>query len=208
MDNPQPSTSGGSSWLTFSSPKKKRRQTGPLSSSEKQVIINIFKYVEETWPQDKYPYRKDIVSKTAEIAGVSTTTVNILIKKYKTDGRILSPLPPAKKPCVIDQLDDMDFGVIRRIVHQFFFRNEPPTISKILEAVNDEDSLPHFDRTTLHKILKKIGFKYSKRNRKSMLLDRTDIVEWRVRYLKEIEQARKDGKKIYYLDETWVNEGN
>lgn len=151
MDNPQPSTSGGRSWLTFPSPKKKRRQTGSLSSSEKQVIINIFKYVEETWPQDKYPYRKDIVSKTADIAGVSTTTVNIHIKKYKTDGRISSPLPPAKKPCVIDQLDDMDLGAIRRIIHQFFFANEPPTISKILKTVNDDDSLlPNFDRTALH----------------------------------------------------------
>ncbi|XP_063366262.1 uncharacterized protein LOC134654718 [Cydia amplana] len=41
-----------------------------------------------------------------------------------------------------------------------------------------------------------------------MLIDRSDIALWRINYLNKIEEERKAGKKIYYLDETWVNEGH
>lgn len=90
----------------------------------------------------------------------------------------------------------------------FFFNNEIPTIDKVLESVNNDDSLPNFKKDMMHQLMKKLGFKYSKRNRKSMLIDKPDIAVWRVKYLNEMAKYRRDGKKIYYLDETWVNEGN
>lgn len=41
-----------------------------------------------------------------------------------------------------------------------------------------------------------------------MLIDRDDIVCWRQSYLSSIKHYREEGKKIYYLDETWVNSGH
>nr|CAH7754016.1 unnamed protein product [Callosobruchus chinensis] len=37
-------------------------------------------------------------------------------------------------------------GAIRRIVHNFFFRNEFPTVDKVLKVVNDDKDLPSFRR--------------------------------------------------------------
>lgn len=41
-----------------------------------------------------------------------------------------------------------------------------------------------------------------------MLIDKPANAVWRVKYLNDIAKYRRDGKKIYYLDETWVIEGN
>ncbi|KAJ8919255.1 hypothetical protein NQ315_003838 [Exocentrus adspersus] len=50
--------------------------------------------------------------------------------------------------------------------------------------------------------------RYVKRNRKSILIERHDIVRWRLGYLNSIKEFRKENRPIYYLDETWVNEGH
>ncbi|RVE41866.1 hypothetical protein evm_013474 [Chilo suppressalis] len=72
---------GPRSSCTFSSPKKKRTKSGPLRSNEKELVINVFKHVEETWPKDSYPYKSDIINKSAEILGISRDTVYRLVNK-------------------------------------------------------------------------------------------------------------------------------
>lgn len=47
-----------------------------------------------------------------------------------------------------------------------------------------------------------------KRKRQSLLKEKNEIVNWRHRYLRDIRRIREDGKKIYYLDEAWVNAGH
>lgn len=41
-----------------------------------------------------------------------------------------------------------------------------------------------------------------------MIIDRDDIILWTRKYLRLIREYRAQNKKIYYLDETWVNEGH
>lgn len=53
-----------------------------------------------------------------------------------------------------------------------------------------------------------LGFTFVKRNRDSLLMERTDLVLWRATYLRAIRKHRLDDKTIYYLDETWVNAGH
>ncbi|XP_057671272.1 uncharacterized protein LOC130903016 [Diorhabda carinulata] len=53
-----------------------------------------------------------------------------------------------------------------------------------------------------------INFKYLKRSHKSVLIERDDIVRWRRQYLTSIKCYRSEGRPIYYLDETWLNEGH
>ncbi|XP_037523570.1 uncharacterized protein LOC119400579 [Rhipicephalus sanguineus] len=54
----------------------------------------------------------------------------------------------------------------------------------------------------------RIGFKHEKRSRNSLLSDRNDITDWRNRYLRDVERYRAEGRKIFYLDETWVTAGH
>lgn len=50
--------------------------------------------------------------------------------------------------------------------------------------------------------------RYMKRDRKSVLIERDDIVRWRRKYLTTIKEYRRQNRPIYYLDETWLNEGH
>jgi hypothetical protein len=49
-------------------------------------------------------------------------------------------------------------------------------------------------------------FRHGKRNRKSLLIEREDIITWRRRYLREIKK-NTPRREIFYLDETWLNAG-
>lgn len=204
MSDPLPGPSG---LLKFSSPKKKRVRQSSLSASEKTVICNIYKLVEESWPKDQFLYSKDVAVKTAETAGVHLSTVYKVLKEQKTNKRVRSPTPVSKRMTTVDKLDELELSGIRRKVHQFFFNNEPPTTDKVLHVVNEDSSLPNFKRSTFQKVLKKLNIKYVKRSRRSALIEKEEIVRWRFNYLRNILKFREEGRKIYYMDETWVNEG-
>uniref|UniRef100_A0A6P7GS61 Uncharacterized protein LOC114346072 n=1 Tax=Diabrotica virgifera virgifera TaxID=50390 RepID=A0A6P7GS61_DIAVI len=73
----------------------------------------------------------------------------------------------------------------------------------------ENDRIPKVSKDTLRKIIKyDLKFTYAKRSRKSVLIEREDLVSWRRRYLRSIREVRSAHKKIYYLDETWVNAGH
>lgn len=190
----------------LTSPIKKRLKRGDVSSNEKNIAINIYKYVERNTPT--FPVKADIMKTTAEIMGVSIATITRILSEYKTTGAVSSPDRAKPKFEIIAKLDDFILSAIRRKVHQFYFNNELPTVDKVLKAINDDGDLPNFKRTTLFKIIRKLNFKFEKRSRKSILLDRPDLMIWRRNYLLKIKDFRKENRKIYYTDETWVNEGN
>jgi transposase len=50
--------------------------------------------------------------------------------------------------------------------------------------------------------------RFKRRGRKSLLIDRPEITVWRAKFLREIEKFRSEERKIFYLDETWINEGH
>ncbi|CAH2099708.1 unnamed protein product [Euphydryas editha] len=41
-----------------------------------------------------------------------------------------------------------------------------------------------------------------------MMIEKPEIVRWRYDYLSKIIKLREERRKIYYLDETWLNEGH
>lgn len=79
---------------------------------------------------------------------------------------------------------------------------------QVQQAINEDDMLANVSKSTAYKIIKELNFKYAKRNRNSCLIDREDIILWRKKYLITVQQYRREGKVIYYQDETWLNEGN
>lgn len=62
--------------------------------------------------------------------------------------------------------------------------------------------------TSLRKVLKSLDFKFTKRQRNSILTERSDLISWRRKYLTSIRRFREEGRPIYYLDETWLNTGD
>ncbi|XP_063215599.1 uncharacterized protein LOC134527137 [Bacillus rossius redtenbacheri] len=59
---------------------------------------------------------------------------------------------------------------------------------------------------SLRRILHGMGFVWKKcQKKRSLLIERSDIVMWRSKYLTEMRQLRKEGHKIFYFDESWID---
>lgn len=182
-----------------------KRKKRPFGSTEKTMIWNMYQSMRNATPSASY---NDISKAIASSVGIHWASVHRIVKEKNNDGILKSPKKTKLRVKIVDKVDDFTKCAIRRIVHNFFSRNEIPTLDKILKKTSDDGTLGIFKRSTLHKILKNIGFKFNKRGRNSLLLDRDDIFFWRRNYLRAIKNARENRQKIYYLDETWVNEGH
>lgn len=201
---PQASTSSN-----IASPRKKRPKMSPFTANEKHMVINVYKYVQQTWSSVTEPQRKhDLVAKTASILCIGEASVYRILKDYKETGVVSSPKLTKTRPTILNKTDEFDKSVIRRKVHSFFLKGELPTLDKLLQVINEDESLPNFSRTGLHRIIKHLKFKYVKRKRDNFLTDRDDIVLWRRKYLKQIQEYRNQNRRIYYMDETWINAGH
>lgn len=53
-----------------------------------------------------------------------------------------------------------------------------------------------------------MDFVFEKRGREHLLTEKNEIKAWRRNYLLQMKKFRQEGRKIYYLDETWVNAGH
>lgn len=130
MDNPEPSTSSG-----ISPPNKRRRRA--LSSNEKLMTANLYKYLvqEENKrcdPADLETAKKtECAHKTADILGVSKTTVYKILKEERENVEFQPPQAKGRPPSYKEKFDEFDLEVIRRKIHGFFFRNEAPTTGKV-----------------------------------------------------------------------------
>lgn len=58
------------------------------------------------------------------------------------------------KPGVVDKIDDFDKKAIQRKVHSFWLSREIPTLSKILTAINEDETMPNIKETSLRIVLK------------------------------------------------------
>lgn len=189
----------------MNSPRKKRQKRTYFTSNEKGMVVNVHKYVKQTWPTDEYPYKTRLMEKTASILGIGVASVYRIIKEYATTGNVQSPSTTKKRLTFSEKVDEFDKQAIRKKVHSFYLKSDLPTLKKVLQAVNDDE--PNFKRSTFQKILKHLKFKYIKRQRNNALIDRDDIVLWRMNYLRKIKKYRTENRPIFYMDETWVNAG-
>ena len=100
-------------------------------------------------------------------------------------------------------------GAISRIIHQFYVRNEAPTLKKILLDLKDKMNFP-YSRVTLWRLLRKMGFSFRHRGRERIVFERADIIAWRQRYVRQICEIRnhEPSRAIIYTDESWLNKGH
>lgn len=184
----------------------KRARTA-LNRNEKIMLLNVWNYIRDLFPNDTV---NGIGKRTEDATRIGLTTINKTRKEMRDTDTLSSPSKtgPKEKNKRLNRYDSFTLSCIRRKVHQFFARNEPPTLNKVLNTVNEDPDLPNMSKETLRRILHDIGFKYKKRGRNSMLIERNDLILWRIRYLRDISRYRAEGRNIFYLDETWCNAGH
>ena len=102
------------------------------------------------------------------------------------------------------ETDNFQEGVIRRRIHHFYADRELPTMYKLILALQ-QDIDYSYSKQTLLETVKKMGFKYTTRNKKTALYEQHRIIAARHHYLRQIEKYRDEGRPIVYVDETWLN---
>ncbi|CAI6369665.1 unnamed protein product [Macrosiphum euphorbiae] len=120
----------------------------------------------------------------SEQLGIGIGTIYQTILEYKRSKTISSPNRTKKFINVKDKVDDFDKYAIRRKIHKFWCDREFPTLDKILQVVNEDEDLPDFSRTSMYRLVKSMDFVYVKQGRNSALIEKTEIVDWRRRYLR------------------------
>ena len=180
----------------------------PKTVREKNIIINVIKYFEdEKERHGKQKFRPNVVmQKAAQATGVPLRTLQRLSNANSESKKIKSKKAKLSRE-KFGKLDDFDLGVIRRLIHQFYLRNESPTLDKILNELKEKMDFP-YGRSHLHKLLKKMGFSFKFRGKERLIYEISDIIAWRERYLRAIKKFRENNpdKDIVYTDETWLNQ--
>ncbi|XP_031348102.1 uncharacterized protein LOC116176364 [Photinus pyralis] len=132
----------------FSPPKK--HSAKHFSVEDKTGILNIFKAYSEDNPEVS---KTDKVEFTAKAAGVSIPSVYKILREYTEVHELHSPNKYYRPRAILDNIDSGTKSILRRLLHSFFERNEPPTLSKVLAVLHEDEDLPHLKRTTLWKLI-------------------------------------------------------
>lgn len=180
----------------------KRVSKCALSINEKVIIINVYNAIKHQNPTTGV---SKLVETCSKMTGVGTSTIYRILREGKSGGVKAPRKSEGRKNIVIE---DDEKTAIRRLIHSFYFKKEIPTLDKIMAEIQKDENLRTFSKTTLWRCLRKMNFGYEKlQNRKSLLVEKDEIIYWRRRYLRAIRKYRRDNVNIYYLDETWLNEG-
>lgn len=166
------------------------------------MIVDVYKDIVAGSPGIKYA---DTINRVMESTGIGRVTVRNTISQYKQKKTLSSPNKSRAKPSLFDKIDDQDRTGLRRKVHSVWLNRELPTVDRILLDVNEDPSLPNFKRTSLYRVIKKLDFVFAKRKRCTVLTEKEDLIVWRRKYLHDVREYRKDGRTVYYVDETWLN---
>lgn len=116
-----------------------------MRSGQKRCVLTLFHtlYAENpTYSLEKVP------EMTGKLTGVGKASVYRIRREAKmNDNKLKSPVKFRKIVPLLEKYDEFIKSAIRSKVHQFFFRQELPTLDKILAAVSgDEDNSDNNDK--------------------------------------------------------------
>ncbi|CAH2087753.1 unnamed protein product [Euphydryas editha] len=182
-----------------------------LKSGEREMVLKVKSFCEKE-KSNKGPIIafESVRLRVAAMTGISEKTVTKISKEGEvaasTSTKISTPGKSRPRDSKI-QLDDFEMCALRHKIHEFYVvRKELPTLTKILhELRNDIDYKG--SRTTLWRIMKKMGFFFKNcHSKRKVLMERHDIVAWRFRYLNELRDNRnREQRPVIYLDETYIH---
>ena len=124
----------------------------------------------------------NVIKRSAEALQVSPASGKRVGSEMRSQGFVSSPAKLGRKSglgAAQQETDNFLEGVIRRRIHRFYTSGELPTMDKLLLALQEDVEYP-FGRTTLLATVRRMGFRYKRRNKK-------------VSYM------------IVNLDDTWLN---
>ena len=173
------------------------------NSTAKTIIYNVYQYFQKETAKNKYRGALKLMGRTAEETGYSERTVRRTVtENTELEGTAFTSPPKRyrRERKRIDH-DQFDTQALRRTVHEFYREKKYPTLDMLPVAIR-EKSIFSGERTTLWKILRKMGFKHKKVNDKRYINEQARIIVQRHKYLRRLRRNRREHKPVVYLDET------
>ncbi|KAH9383367.1 hypothetical protein HPB48_024586 [Haemaphysalis longicornis] len=159
--------------------------TSKLSKNAKQVITNVYA---RTRMRFTAKCVQEVLSVVREDTGVSPRTVAKL-KAECLRGNFVSPKRRPRDVTISStrtvKHDSFTVHAIRLKVQSMYAKREIMTLASVRKAVNEDDDLPNFTKTTLWRSMKDVGFKR---------IRNIGIIVWRRRYLRAIKEFRRQGR--------------
>lgn len=155
---------------------KKMKQGMSYSCKEKTIILNVFKYFRNQFP-DKCV--TDVVRRTAKATGCSEKSVFQFRKEEASVEGFKEPSKTKIRKNININSRDIKYDntvrqAIRNIIYDLQYKNIVPSLNTILKNVNNDKSLPNFSLMTLRRLMFDMGFSYQKNGNKSVLVEKPD----------------------------------
>ena len=96
-------------------------------------------------------------------------------------------------------------GLIRRILHNFYVTEKMfPCVSNLRRKSASEIGFKD-SNTSVRELLKKLGFRWTRtKSNRYLLIEKSDIREKQISYLRDMGKYRKEGREIVYIDESYI----
>lgn len=191
-----------------------------LHSQSREIIKNVYDFMKKEAQaimktgkcNDGFivPIQK-CQERTAAACGVSRTVVQTILQEAKKMGEDGSPTcsfstpKKYKRDKPVTGIDDFDKCVVRRTVHEVYVAERRlPTADIIRKKLEEKINFKGSDRS-LRVILKSLGFKWkaTPSNRK-VLIEKSDLRQKRIHYLKCLIKHREEKRPIVYVDESYI----
>lgn len=155
---------------------KKMRQGMSYTCKEKTIILNVFKYFRNQFP-DKCV--TDLVRRTAKATGCSEKSVFQFRKEESSAEGFKEPSKTKIRKNLNINSRDIKYdntvrSAIRNIIYDLQYKNIVPSLNTILKQINVDKNLPKFSIMTLRRLMLDMGFSYQKNGNKSILVERPD----------------------------------
>lgn len=152
----------------------------PIPSKCKQFIINVYYKLSIQHP---HLHDKDIQQQAADLLGVSPRSIRNIKHELLTTGKLVTAGKERPKGREIRKrtkiYSEHILTSVRQKIHDFLRNGESPTIRMITKTINDDDTLPTFSESTVHRLLRDLNFVYMKTKRQSILVDRSGNGDWK-----------------------------
>lgn len=170
---------------------KKMKQGMSYSCKEKTIILNVFKYFRNEFPEVCVT---EIVRRTAKATGCSEKSIFQFRKEESSAEGFKAPsTTKVRRNININSRDIKYDGSVRQsiknIIYDLKYKNITPSLNTILKQVNNDAQLPNFSLMTLRRLLFDMGFCYEKQGNKSILVEKPVVK-------KEVKQEKNGKKKV------------
>ena len=178
-----------------------------FSPNEKSLVVSVYNFFEKERNGEGRLHLRRVRRRTARACNISESTVSRCRRESRRQGEEDEGNRVERRGRKAIVVDDFTRSQVRRLIHGMFRHREYPTVEKAFVLCKEElPDFPAMGKTTFWKLLRSIGFRYVKtKGCMKTMMERNDIVAWRHRFLREMQEIREDGRPVVVLDETWVN---